>query len=80
MSKHITFRQLEQALERLGFEETWVDGYMKFQNPQADAIIVLSCHQKDRDLHPAYRRMVEKVLEEKGIIGRDGFESLLQYN
>jgi predicted RNA binding protein YcfA (HicA-like mRNA interferase family) len=73
----IKFPQLKQALDKLGFEETWIKGsYVKFNNPQADAIIVLSSHQIDKEIKPAYMRMVEKVLEEKGIIRRDKFESL----
>ena len=78
MPEQISFRQLEGALEKLGFEETWVeDRYVQFKNPQADAIIVLSSHQKENALHPAYQRMVEKVLEEKGIMSQDKFEKLL---
>lgn len=74
----INFHQLRQALvEKLGFKETWVKGsYVTFNNPQADAIIVLSSHQIDKVVKPAYMRMVEKVLEEKGIIRREQFENL----
>ena len=79
MSKQIHFCQLEQALKKLGFEEAWVeDSYVKFNNPKADAIIVLSSSQKDRDLNPSYRRMVERVLEETGIISKGEFENLFR--
>ena len=78
MPKQITFHQLKQALERLGFEEIWIeDRYVKFNNPQADAIIVLSGKQKERELHPAYRRMVEKVLDETGILSKEEFEDFV---
>ena len=77
MPKQITFHQLKQALEKLGFEETSVnESYIKFNNPQAGAILVFSGQQRNRALHPAYRRMVERVLEETGILGREGFENL----
>ncbi|OQY53744.1 MAG: hypothetical protein DRR08_23905 [Candidatus Parabeggiatoa sp. nov. 2] len=73
----INFPQLKQALDKLGFEETWVkESYVKFNNPQAYAIIVLSSYEIDKEIKPAYMRMIEKVLEEKGIIRRDKFESL----
>jgi hypothetical protein len=78
MPKQIHFSQLEQILKTLGFEEKWVDGkYVIFNNPEADAIIALSSYQKDKVLDPAYQQMVEKVLEETGIMSRDDFEDLL---
>ncbi len=73
----INFTQLKQALEKLGFEEIWVKGNHVFKNHQADALIILSNHQKDKDIQPAYVRMVEKVLEENGIISRNAFEHLV---
>ncbi len=73
----INFLQLRQVLKKLGFNESWVKGsHVTFNNPQANALILLSTHQKGDDIRPAYLRMVEKVLEEKGIIQRQQFESL----
>jgi predicted RNA binding protein YcfA (HicA-like mRNA interferase family) len=43
----IKFHKLKQALDKLGFQETWVKGpYVKFNNPQANAIIVLSSYER----------------------------------
>jgi len=73
----IKFSQLEDVLHKLGFEETRVRGsHVKFNNPYANAIIVLSDRKKIVTLN--HFRMVEKVLEEKGIINREEFERLFQ--
>ena len=79
MHRQINFHQLEHALHQLGFEETWVNGsYVKFSNPQADTLIVLSSYPQNRTVQIAHIRMIEKVLEEKGIIDREDFENLFQ--
>jgi len=79
MRKQINFYQLEHTLHQLGFEETWVNGsYVKFSNPASDALIVLSSYPRDGTVKIAHIRMIEKVLEEKGIIGREDFENLFQ--
>jgi len=79
MSNQINFHQLEHTLHQLGFEETWVDGsYVKFSNPKANALIVLSEYPKAQTVQIAHIRMIEKVLDEKGIISREDFENLFQ--
>jgi len=75
--RKIHFEQLRQTLKQLGFKENLVKGsHVTFNNPQADALIVLSTHQQGDDIRPAYLRMVEKVLEGKGIMKREQFESI----
>ena len=79
MRKQINFHQLEHTLHQLGFEETWVNGsYVKFSNPEANALIVLSGYPKEQTVQIAHIRMIEKVLDEKGIISREDFENRLQ--
>jgi len=76
----INFAQLQQTLKKLGFKENWVKGsHVTFNHPQADALIVLSTHQPSDEIRPAYLRMVEKVLEGKGIMDREKFEGLFSH-
>ena len=73
----IKFAQLQQTLKKLGFQENWMkSSHVIFNHPQADALIVLSPHQSGDEIRQAYLRMVEKVLEGKGIMQREQFESL----
>ena len=75
--RKIHFDQLRQTLKKLGFKENWVKGsHVTFNNPQADALIILSSRQQGEYIRPAYLRMVEKVLEGKGIMKREQFESI----
>ena len=52
--------------------------YVKFSNPEADVLIVLSSYPGDGTIQIAHIRMIEKVLEEKGIISREDFENLFE--
>ena len=79
MRKQINFHQLEYTLHQLGFEEAWVNGsYVKFSKPEANALIVLSSYPREETVQIAHIRMIEKVLDEKGIISREDFENLFQ--
>ncbi len=77
MFEHVTFRQLRDILlHNLGFEEELVEGsHISFKNIHNDAVIVLS-DKKIITLH--HFRMIEKVLEEKGIVSREEFEKFFQ--
>jgi predicted RNA binding protein YcfA (HicA-like mRNA interferase family) len=76
MLKEIKFGKVKNILNKLGFEDTRVKGsHVRFRNPYADAIIILS-DQKIIKLHQI--RMIEKVLEEKGILNREDFENFFQ--
>ena len=49
--RKIHFEQLRQTLKQLGFKENLVKGsHITFNNPQADALIVLSIHQQGDDI------------------------------
>lgn len=75
MLKQVNFDELEHVLSSLGFEENKVAGsHTKFVNSQANALIVLPIHHEFRLPHI---RMIEKVLEEKGIASREEFENLI---
>jgi len=75
MLKYLRFAELKNALQRLGFEATTIPGsHVTFNNPQADAVIVLSNRIASNGVGVAHIRMVEKILEEKGIISREDFE------
>lgn len=78
MTEQIKLSQLEDVLHKLGFEETRIEGsHIRFDNPYADAVILLS--DQERTVDSNRFRMVEKVLEERGIINREEFERLFQY-
>jgi predicted RNA binding protein YcfA (HicA-like mRNA interferase family) len=75
MLRQVNFDQLERVLFSLGFEENKVAGsHTKFVNSQANALIVLPIHHEFRLPHI---RMIEKVLEERGIASREEFEDLI---
>ncbi|MDM8523775.1 type II toxin-antitoxin system HicA family toxin [Desulfococcaceae bacterium HSG8] len=65
------YRNLFDLLS-LGFEEKHIEGsHVRFKNHHTNAVIVLS-DQKIITLH--HFRMIEKVLEEKGLMSREEFE------
>jgi len=71
--KEINFGKVKNFLTELGFEETRVKGsHVRFRNPYADAVIILS-DRKIINLHQI--RMIEKVLEENNIINQEEFEN-----
>jgi len=75
MTQQIRFSQLENVLLGLGFEETRVRGsHVRFDNPHADAVILLSDQEETVTLN--HFLMVGKVLEEKGIADREEFQKL----
>jgi len=78
MPEHVKFGEIRDILYQLGFEEKHVEGsHIRFRNPYADAVIVLS----DRKIITFHHfRMIEKVLEEKGIISREEFERIFFNN
>jgi len=72
----IKFGEIKNILNRLGFEDKRVKGsHVRFRNPYADAVIILS-DRKIINLHQI--SMIEKVLEEKGIVNRGEFENFFQ--
>jgi hypothetical protein len=75
MLKQFTFKQLEQVLSHLGFEETKVrENYVVFMEPETDTLIGLPIPRANLGL--PYLRMVEKILEEKEILNRGELEKL----
>jgi len=77
--RKIHFVQLRQILKKLAFKENWVKGsHVVFNNPQADALIILSSHPDY--IGPAYLRMVEKVLKGKSIMKKEQFERIFHLN
>ena len=77
MTQQISFSQLENVLLGLGFEETRVRGsHVRFDNPRADAVILLS--DREGTVTPNHFRMVGKVLEGKGVKEREDFERLFR--
>jgi predicted RNA binding protein YcfA (HicA-like mRNA interferase family) len=77
MLKQITFKQLENVLHYLGFEETKVkNSHVKFQNITANVLLALPIGLRTVKL--PHLRMVERVLEETGMLTREEFETLVE--
>lgn len=75
MIRQVKFDRLERVLFMLGFEEKMIAGsHTKFVNPDAKALIVLPIYH---EFNLPHIRMVQKVLEEKGIVSREEFENII---
>jgi len=76
MLSHVGMKKMSKVLQDLGFEENRIIGsHIRFYNPSFNALILLPVI--NGELRLAHIRMIEKTLEEKGVLSREEFESRL---
>jgi len=76
MLSHVRINKMSKVLHDLGFEENRIVGsHIRFYNPSFNALILLPIIYGELGL--GHLRMIEKTLEEKGVLSREEFESRL---
>jgi len=76
MLNHVGMNKMSRVLHDLGFEENRIVGsHVRFYNPSFNALILLPIMHEE--LRLPHLLMIEKTLEEKGVVSREEFESRL---
>jgi hypothetical protein len=73
-----TFGELRLVLLGLGFQESRFPSRVRFENAKTDTIVLLRPYESDDEVDPAALGAVRRLLDEKGVIGREEFNTLLQ--
>src|SRR5437660_10383169 len=76
MRTDINYAELEWLLLGLGFKRARLAGSgVAYRHAATDALIVLAEHDPSTGAKPSDVAAVQRILEEYGIIGREGFAS-----
>lgn len=73
-----TFGELRQVLIDLGFQETASPARVRFEQAGTDTIVLLRPYAADDVVDPAALIAVRRLLDEKGVIGREEFDARLR--
>ena len=78
MNKSVAYRDLEQALVRMGFVPQPTTGTQKlFAHQSSDALVMLPPYSAQDSVSPAHVIAIRRVVTEKGVIEADAFDRLL---
>jgi hypothetical protein len=77
MRKRVTFGQLRQALNALGFEETRRSSGIKLQHRKSDTFFLFRPYDEKDRLQPGELLFVTQMLDERGLMEPGSFEALL---
>ena len=76
--KAISFGEIESLLIGLGFVRLQTTGdHRAFRHEESDTLIVLPGWPADNELDAIHRAVVRRMLDERGVIDGDAFDSLL---
>jgi hypothetical protein len=73
-----TFGDHRQVLLGLGFQEISSPSRIRFEQATTDTIVLLRPYATDDVVDPAALLAVRRLLDEKGVIGREEFDVLLR--
>ncbi len=74
----VTYRDIECVLAELGFDRLQSTGdHRAFRHEESDTLIVLPGWPADNELDAIHRAVVRRMLDERGVIDGDAFDSLL---
>ncbi len=77
-TRTVTYQQLQHALERLGFTETFRSGnHVTFTHAASGAIIVLPGSQAGEEARPIYLLTARRTVVENGLADEETFEDLV---
>ena len=77
-AKSITFHALELALTAVGFVAVPTAGHHKvFRHEVTDTIVLLPLAPADSDVDAIHLAAVRRMVDERGVLDGDAFESLL---
>ena len=75
MPKSITYGQLRQLLQDLGFEYKCVeDSHWLFRHAVSDTVILLAIHEPGEPVRPHDRQGVRRMLDERGLVPAADFD------
>ncbi|HWG47488.1 MAG TPA: hypothetical protein VN688_32295 [Gemmataceae bacterium] len=73
-----TFGDLRQVLLGLGFQENPSPSRVRFEHARTDTIVLLRPYAADDVVDPAALFAVRRLLDERGVVGREEFDTLLR--
>ncbi len=77
-TRTVTYKQLERALERLGFTQTFRSGsHMTFVQKETGATILLPGAEPEDGVQPIYLYTARRTVVENGIADEEAFELML---
>lgn len=79
MTAKVTFGQIHRLLGRLGFVRTPVEGpHVLFEHKPSGALLVFRPHRLSERVDAMTLSIVQKTLDEYGLLDRDEFEEALR--
>jgi len=77
-TRTVTYKQLERALEHLGFTQTFRSGnHVTFVQNETGATILLPGGQPEDGVQPVYLYTARRTIVENGIADEETFELML---
>lgn len=74
-----TFSAFRQVLLDLGFQDRSVPGsHVLLEHQGTDTVVLLRPYRDDEFIEPAILVGFRRILDEKGVVGREHFEELLR--
>jgi len=77
-TRRVTYRDLERVLATVGFAPLPTSGRHKvFRHEATDTVVLLPLVQADGELDDIHLAAVRRMVDERGVIEGDAFDSLL---
>ena len=77
MEKKISFADLRHFLGGLGFSETAQPTHLVFEHPASGSLLIFRRYRARESVTPANLAAVRKLLDERGLLPADEFDSRL---
>lgn len=74
MTRHLTYKQLDEILTSFGFQKSERETFLAFENPEYDAFVVLPVGTASTSVSPAHFLGVRRTVTEKGAATLDEWE------
>jgi hypothetical protein len=77
MEKKVSFADLRAFLEELGFSESAQPTHLVFEHPASGSLLIFRRYRARESVTPANLAAVRKLLDERGLLPADEFDSRL---
>jgi predicted RNA binding protein YcfA (HicA-like mRNA interferase family) len=78
MTKHLTFGDLEAALEEFGYVQRKKSNHQIFEHLEGSLMIVLPKMHSKTEVSPTHHKIVEKTIRDDQVVNWDDFDFYLQ--
>jgi hypothetical protein len=78
MRKEVTFAELERALIKVGFTQSYPASPQKVYQHPSDALVVLPTYHANEPVRPIHMAAVRKTLSEKGLLDPSSFNKFFE--